>query len=770
MNSNNSQKYVNKNDNRIVYINSKEALRNIDIGNYKEAIRLYELNIVEFNDSLSKVKLAELYLEGKTDKINNNRARTLLKDAYKQDCKEARPLLAYMLANGIGGKKDKNAAYSMFLDELKENNPDAMVYIELCKLIPRKKNTKKVIKSLKQCITVSEKIKYRRKVSIDKFNNTRLGQIVNKLPNKISTKLDYLLDYYNEEKLSNNLWNLYEKANQLYKTGNYETARRIYKRLANYGDFDSKINYAAMCVKAIGGKKDIDAARNIYEDILDYRDEKLNKIENQISYCINKVECLKLDEKRKKKAKIIKEIKKEIIYLARYRQMILKNPKYEDVYLEYGLLLANNYSNEYELKDGIDILKAFAKNGEYIVRENKRLTKYGKAHNRRARVAAMNLGKLYEEGIWKPEDIDAEKAMFSKFISSKISGYTSYIVDKMNGKKICPIKTERMYKQKKCKVRFEIGTLCELLHINSWARKMYESMYRAGDFRGTYTLAKYEQYGKGGIVDCNSAIKHYRAFLRSTVNSEDKSEKKMRYYAVNNLGNLYEKQNDIISAVEAYKIAANQGNSQSKNALKKLYKEGKWVPENSIEYKWIKPKFIDKVSGKIKQKNILISKIPQTRIDLKKPVATAISFAVGSCLVGDTAKPVTNKFEKYPNTIKVTDQNIEHNYLIGDKVSVLKDNIIENSTIVGMVAYNPISESVLDENIELSYEKYGLSSEKYIDTISKLKSINKQSIKLLYCLKNGEDIKWINPDEEKMFIAKSYKDIKKEEDYKEYLV
>ena len=133
MDSNNSQKYKIKNDKRILNINYTTAQQCEKTGEYKKAIKLYNINIKKFNDPLSKVSLANLYLTGKTQKIDNAYARKLLEESYNQGCKFGRSLLAYTLANGIGGKKQENKAYSMFLDEINENNPNEMVYLEIIK-------------------------------------------------------------------------------------------------------------------------------------------------------------------------------------------------------------------------------------------------------------------------------------------------------------------------------------------------------------------------------------------------------------------------------------------------------------------------------------------------------------------------------------------------------------------------------------------------------------------------------------------------------------
>ena len=102
--------------------------------------------------------------------------------------------------------------------------------------------------------------------------------------------------------------------------------------------------------------------------------------------------------------------------------------------------------------------------------------------------------------------------MFDKFATSKISGYTSYISDKINGKDVKIIQIKKSEKIK-CNMSYELGTLCELFHINFLARKFYTNMCKKGDYRRAFSLAMYEQYGKGGNKDIESAIKHYKNYI-----------------------------------------------------------------------------------------------------------------------------------------------------------------------------------------------------------------------------------------------------------------
>lgn len=774
MNSNNSQKYKNKNDQRILnknYVTAQECEKN---GKYKKAIELYNINITKYNDPLSKVSLANLYLSGKTRNIDNRYARKLLEEAYNQGCNYGKSLLAYTMANGIGGKKEENKAYSMFLDEIDGKNPEPMVYLEIIKYMKKTKKNKKLIKSLKECVTISEIMKYNRKVSIDKFNNTKIGQLVNKIPNYISTQINNLKDIYGENKYSKDLGKLYNKANNLYKNEDYDTARRIYKRLSLYGDLDSKIKYAKMCYQGIGGKVDIEAAREIYTGIMDKRNVMLSRIKDEISNTKKFIKEVKKEKNSFHNSKIIKSAKEDIQYLKNKKSKIYMNTNYNEACLQYGVLLVENYKNNNDLKKGIEILKLFAQNGEYNTLQNQRLTQYGKQYNRRARIAIKKLGNLYESGEWIPENLEEAKKMFNKFALGKISKYTSYISDKMAGKTTYTRKIiSENKKVKQYRITYTLASICELLSINSIARKLYTKMCEGGNYRGAYSLASFEHKGKGGSVDLESAKKHYRDYIRSKVNCEEKDERILRFYAVNDLATLHLKENDLITAIQLYKLAAKNGNSAAKKHLKTLYKEGRWLPENSIEQKWVKPNLVEKI---LKKPEISLfnnkeakRKFSMPRIDIKKPVSAAIAAATAFSVFSSNNTILKVDSYEEGTGIQAADRNKMYNYVIGDKVGILKNNILENSQIVDFAAYNSEKQTRIGfDNNEINYKKFGFSSEEYIEKIIKEKNINKNSIRILYCVKNGNEIKWVNPLEDDIVLLKKYKDVKKEEDYSEY--
>lgn len=438
------------------------------------------------------------------------------------------------------------------------------------------------------------------------------------------------------------------------------------------------------------------------------------------------------------------------------------------------MLLVDNSQNETDLNNGIQILKYFANNGEKLVTKNQRLTHYGKQYNRRARIAVNKLGNLFEKGIWKPADIEKERTMFDKFSISKNSKYTSYISDKMAGKAKYTRKIEDIENRNgiKAPIKYTIASLCGFLSINSIARKLYTKMCEKGDYRGAYSLAYLEHKGKGGNVDLESAKKHYRDYIRSTIDTEDKDEKTIRFYAVNDLATLHMEENDLITAIQLYKIATQNGNSVSRKHLKKLFEEGKWVPKTELEQKWVKPTLMEKVLNKSKERlnslkekkrNILIPKM-----DIKKPVAATIAaVATVSAFTHNSVILKTHSYKK-PNETKVIDKDKIYKYVIGDKVGILKNNVLEESQIVDFAAYDSTQKTrIILDNQETDYKVNGFASEKYIEKIIAEKNISKDSIGMLYCVRNGNDIKWVNPLEEEIVLLKKYVDIKKEDDYVE---
>lgn len=778
MNSNSSQKYKNENDKRIVNENYLAAQDFEKIGKYKKAIELYNINITKYNDPLSKVRLANLYLNGKTRNINNQYARKLLEEAYKQGCNYGKCLLAYTLANGIGGKKEENKAYSMFLDEIDGKNPDSMVYLEIIKYMKKNKKNKKLIKSLKACVTTAETIKYNRKISIDKFNNTKIGQLVNKIPNYVATKVNNIKDFWVDDKYSKDLGKLYDKANKLFENEKYDTARRIYKRLSIYGDADSKIKYAKMCYHGMGGKIDIEAARENYIEIIDKRNIRLNRIRNEILNTKKFIKEVKQAKKCFHNSKIIKSAKEDIQYLKSKKLKIGMDNNYNEAYLQYGILLVEHYENNNDLESGIEILKAFAQNGEYNTLPNQKSSRYVKQYNKRARIAIKKLGNLYERGEWSPENIEEARKMFNKFALGKISKYTTYISDKMAGKTTYTrkiISENENKKVKKYKITYTLASICELLSINSIARKLYKKMCEGGNYRGAYSLANFEYKGKGGPVDLESAKKHYRDYIRSKVNCEEKDELIYRFYAVNDLATLHLKENDLVTAIQLYKMAAQNGNTASKRHLKTLYKEGRWVPESAIEQKWVKPNMFEKILKKpeisLFNNEKLKRKFNIRKIEFKKPIAAAVAAATAFSVFSSNNTIIKVNSYEDKTGIQAADRRKLHNYVIGDRVGILKNNILENLQIVDFAAYNLEMQNRINfDEQERNYKNFGFSSEEYIEKIGKEKNIKKDNIGVLYCLKNGDEIKWVNPLEDDIILLKKYQDVKKEEEYAEYCI
>lgn len=780
MKSNNSQEYKKNNDKRISRINYATAQECEFTGNYKKAITLYNINVTKYNDPLSKVKLAELYLSGKVGEINNTYARKLLEEAYNQGCKSGRCLLAYTLANGIGGKKEEIKAYSMFLEELENENPESMVYLEIIKYMKKNKRSKKVIRSMKKCVTSSEMRKYNRRIKIDKFNDSKLGQVVNVLPNFISTKMESVKEFFCDNKYSDDLGKLYTRADRMYKDEKYETARRIYKRLAIYGDVESKIKYAKICFRGLGGKVDIESARENFEEVFKKTDRKIDKIEKEILDMKAFIEEVKQEKKCMKNSKIIKNAEEEIEYLIDRENKLLMNKNYNEAYLGYAILLVDNYQNSDELKEGIRILKTFAKKGERIPVRNQSLSQYGKEYNRRARIAINKLGELIERGDWKPDNKESAREMFNRFALSKNSKYTSYISDKIAGKTTYTRKVDdnRKYKKpRKSSIRYTLASFCEICSINSVARKLYTKSCGKGDYRGLYSLAMLEHKGKGGAVDLISAKKHYRDYIRCTMNTEDKDERFFRFCAVNDLATLHEEENDLLSAIQLYKVAAKNGITASKKHLKKLYEEGKWFPKTSIEQNWVKPNVMERVIRKTK--SIVdanpIKRFSIPRLNVRKTVAAAIATATATATVFSTSTATsTNANENIKNIqteIQASDKNRNYNYTIGDKIARLNNYTLEKSEIVDFVAYDLDKKSIFSlENNESVYEKYGFTSEEYIEKIVKEKDINKNSIGLLYCLKIGDKFKWINPLEEEIVLLKKYTVRKLNDDFIDHLL
>lgn len=704
--------YKSTTDKSIIDINYRTAQEYEKCKKYKEAIKLYQKNIFKYDHNLSKVNLAKLYISGNLGITNNKKARELLEEVYENNCKEGQVLYAYMLANGIGGKKDKEKASYIFKEEMNLGNPDPMIYIELSKRLRKKENKKNISKSLRKSITRYEINQYKRKVNTDKFNNHILGRIVNYLPNKLSLYFDEMIKQKEYNKFSYNLYELYNKAEIYNDSGEYDTARRIYKRLVQYDDNDSKIKYAKMCYKGIGGKKDIKSAKEIYEEFIIRKNRKLSQISNKLNDMFDLLEYSQKQQGQKqslKEKRINKNYKnnilEEIEYLKSKKNKILLYQNYKEAELNYGLLLVDNYSNQEELDRGITFLKHIAIQGEKATPKGYKKSKIAKLNDKRARIAILKLGKLYEKGIWKPKNIDEEREMFYRFSTGKISRYTSYISDKMKSnekitympkseKDIISMKKGKK-RSKKCNIRYEFGMLCEILNIKKLARKSFESMHEKGDYRGDYSLARFEHLGKGGNKDYAKAKEHYRCYINSTVNAKEKTDIKIRSYAMKNLADLLLEENDVIEAVELYKNSAIMGNKNSKIALRNLYKENKWVPITQQEMNLIKLKGINKFITNISEKyeELKSNQIEENRIrKALKPIAA--SAAISIAISAQTANGIINKTK---SDISYIPQPQVEDYIIADD----KKKVPNRSLVIDKKDLYSKKENELLEYIEI---------------------------------------------------------------------
>ena len=781
-------RYHNSNETqRLATINYNKAKECEKYGDYKTAVKLYNANIKDFNDSVSMVALAKLYLDGKAGKINNEFARKLLEDAHSKNCKEANSLLAYVWANGIGGEKRVQPAVSLFYEELNNNNPDPMIYIELSELLPKNVKNKKVKKNLKSAVSNFERKLYKRNRSINKFNNTRLGRIVNTIPNFLYIKLENFYKKRNNEKISYGLGDVYDKALDLYKYGEYEEAIVLFERLSNGGDDEASLRLADMTYNGLGCEKNVDKSRALYETILNKREYKLFNINNEIKRKIRKLEKIKAKAKQSRKDKRnIAYIKEDIEYLQYKQTKIEFNDTYNDALLNYGLLLASNYKNENELAASVAYLKKFSEQGEIIPAKNEKITKFGKRRNIRARKAIHKLGWLYETNQWNPENLDEERKIFLKYSAGKLGMYASYIADKMKDKQnniddeIAEKSDLKFGNKKKCKVRYEIGTLLVTLHINNLARKIFNSMNAKGDYRCTGVLAELEQKGKGGQKDLTSALTHYREYVQYLNSNIEENMDNEKYLALSKLASTMIETGDYVGAVPLLTISAKQGIKEAKKALNELYSQGKWNPESEAEARLVKKRMIAQPTGNIEIRRPVIIQSQQNSMPIKHRTRQAIAASIAAAtvvvsanhFVTTTAKS-ENKINEQPVIQAVTRNNVSisdplpinpdnnkdslRSFVIGDEILLHKKNT--SCTIIGIVAYDPKLKEMyaIDES---NINNFGLTTEQYLEKLHSQNPVSDENLNLLYCVKdsNGK-IDWLDLKKAKNSLIKPFKGV-----------
>lgn len=790
--------YSNSNETqRIATINYNTAKECEEIGDYKRAVQLYKVNIKKYKDSDSMVALAQLYLDRKAGKINNKFARRLLEDAHKQENQSANSLLAYVWANGIGGDKKVNEAISLFYEELNNNNPDPMIYIELSELLPPTKENKKVKKHLKNAVSGFERRLYKRNRSINIFNNTALGRIVNAIPNFLYVKLEPFYQERNKEKISYGLGNVYDRALDLCKNEKFEEAVVLFERLSNNGDKDASLQLADMTYKGLGCEPNVEKARELYEGILNKRELKLYRINNEIQKRIRKLERIKAKAKQSRRDKrYIAYIKEEIEYFKYKQSKIESNDTYNDALLNYGLLLASNYRNENELAASVEYLKRYAEQGEIIPGPKQELTRAGKKQNVRARKAMHKLGWLYQTQQWNPENLDEERKIFLKYSSGKLGMYASYIADKMNVKP--NVKTEdidseiteksnlKLGDQKKCKVRYELGTLFASLHFNKLARNVFNSMNAKGDYRGAGILAYLEQKGKGGPKDLSSAITHYREFIQCINSSDDEELNKQKYYALSKLASAMIETEDYTGAVPLLTISAKQGIKEAKKTLNALYEQGRWNPENEEEASLINKRMIVKPVSRVVPRRPVIIQSVQTPITVKHRTRQAIAASIAAATVAASAnqfaKPslVEARISEQPVIQETVKNNInididipivskedkendeKRSFVIGDEIVLQKNN--SNCTIIGIVAYDPFKKELFSVD-ESNVNNFGLTSEQYLENIYQQNPKSHEKLNLLYCVKDSKGkIDWLDLSKVKSSLTKPFKGIEKDDD------
>ena len=778
----NNLKYTNYDTSKIIKLKYKKAQKYERSQNYKEAISLYEDNIKIYNDSSSKIALARLYLDRKTTKIDNKRVRTLLEEAYMQNNFNGVDLLAYVWANGIGGEKHTKEACQLFFDELKNNNSDPMVYIELAKLLPNNNKNKILKKHLKYSVSKFEKINYNRKKNIDIFNNIKLGRIVNKIPNFFYIKLQNFFDKQKDEKLAYGMQEIYDKACNTYDSGNYDAARVIFTRLTNLGDDESSIKLSKMLSMGLGGEKDIETSRALYENILNKRDLKLSRIEKDILDMKKDLECTKKKSKvTLKDKKSITQIKDEIEYLKYRRDSIMRNSTYNEALLNYGLLLVDNSKSREDFETGISILKSFSDYGELIPEKNSKLNKYGKEYNRRAIIAIKKLGNLYESKKWQPENIVEARSNFLKYTTGRVSGYTSYIADKMkksinNEENIDEIyNVPKNKSNKKCKLRYNLGTLFDVLNIKSIARKIYTSMSQSGDYRCSQLLANLEQKGKGGKKDLDSAIEHYKEYIQYTNNNIEEYLDNNKYIAISELASAMQENDDIAGAIQLYKISAIRGVKKSKKALKILNEQNLWNPETEREAKLINKRLRRQSVGQVSNPKLIRS--DNFKVPRKNPIkAASISAAIAVSTYGISnsanlmvsATDLKNdSMENIVQQINDSEEILNQEFCIGDEVSLSENNTSSDSKVIGIVAYDNESKDIFKAG-KFNINNFGLTTNQYLDEICKDRNIERKKLNLLYCVKtNSGEIFWIDPIKEKINLVKSYQPAKKEKEREE---
>ena len=676
-------------------------------GDYHNAIIYYKFNVENYNDSTSKINLARLYLDGKAGKIDNKYARRLLEEAYSQNNDDT-VLLAYVMANGIGGPKLKIQALNLLKKELKKENPDEMVYIELAKLIPNNKKNREFRKKLLSAVGNFEKFAYKRKRSINKFNNTLVGRFVNTIPNYIKMYYEESINKVKDSLTVDSQDKLFEKANVLYNDGEYDKAFYIYKRLHLLGDKEASLKYAKMLTKGLGTtKKDPIKAKEIYESIISERQKRLEKVNKKLRYCQRKIESTQvilsqdvwhmdvLDiPKRIKASKTNKRFTDEELKQLNKRKNILINSVYEDAILDYGILLSNNITNQDERNKGIKLLKHFAQKGEYIPNVGKKLSSLAEESNKRARKAIKKLGRLYESGRWEPENIEEERKMFFRFNEGSITEYTTSIAELMRDSIYKRVKDNKLEKSKKTAVKY----------IASYFDK---------------DMILHEEYG--------------------------------RFYSFIEYGDRLLKDSDITGAVEMYKASAQKGIGMAKRKLNMLYAKGLWIPENEAEKSYIKQK--------TRIKHPRVQSIPSTYfpdiIKTKSKRVLATSLAAATAFMANPNLNIRVDADKKLDSNSQMEEN--YDYSIGDEIE-LKDG---KSVLVGMVGYIPETQTILKKKD--FQEDAGLSVKDYLDNISKEYHIDIDKIELLFCLKDKKVTSWISQSELRVKLMDK-NPIKKEEE------
>ena len=105
-------------------------------------------------------------------------------------------------------------------------------------------------------------------------------------------------------------------------------------------------------------------------------------------------------------------------------------------------------------------------------------------------------------------------------------------------------------------------------------------------------------------------------------------------------------------------------------------------------------------------------------------------------------------------------------FTIGDEVIIGDHTNSTTAQIIGLVAFD-VEKNELIRNGNLNVENWGLSSEEYVEEITKKRHIDKENLKLAYCVRCGEEIKWVSPEIGQITLFKPYIAKKKEEDIHE---